>query len=707
MGPLGLTLNLLTLAGLALVFGLLVDNSVVMVEQLILQRARWAARGRSELGLEMAATRSALRAVWLPLVGGTCTTVAVMAPLVYLSGELRALFLPFGALVALTLVASLASAAILVPVLGRFLPPPESERRLPRWLRAALQAPFRWAARFPKATCALLLLTLGTPLWLLPSRLETPDEGWPLPAERLAGVYNATLGAEAVQEAREWLDPAFGGVLRPFIQTTSFGEQWNFETRPEAYVRLGFPPGNPITRADSLLQRFEAVALASASVRRTIARISERSASLRVQFVEDALQTAGPYLTRERLIQEAVLLAGIDVSVSGLLPQGYFSGSGASISGFNVEAFGPSYDDLAALTERFARQLQRASRRVATVNTNAGRLGRQTPREVLRIGWPAAAVARTGVSASRLASELRPVLTTRFPALYADLDGQTRLPVRIIVRGADNTDIATLVDRPLSITDTTQIKLDAVAAYYVDEVPSRIERADQQYKRYVRVDYRGPYRMGGEFLEAQLDRFQTPPGYRLERGQQAFFTEETRSAFGWVLAATVALVFLVTAVVFESWRLPPVVLLSLPTAAVGVALGFQWAGVSFAEGAFIGVVLLVGIAANDSILLTDRYRQLRQARPHGAASMLARLAVRERLRPMWTTTISTVVAMLPLLVFPQEGDFWLGLAVTVTGGLLAATLLAPVATIALVSVRPGRRPTPASPSRGKPISLDR
>jgi len=63
---------------------------------------------------------------------------------------------------------------------------------------------------------------------------------------------------------------------------------------------------------------------------------------------------------------------------------------------------------------------------------------------------------------------------------------------------------------------------------------------------------------------------------------------------------------------------------------------------------------------------------------------LARLALRERLRPMWTTTLSTCVAMLPLLVFPQEGAFWTGMAVTVVGGLLAATLIAPLATVALV-----------------------
>lgn len=106
--------------------------------------------------------------------------------------------------------------------------------------------------------------------------------------------------------------------------------------------------------------------------------------------------------------------------------------------------------------------------------------------------------------------------------------------------------------------------------------------------------------------------------------------------------------------------------------------------VPFAEGAFIGSVLLIGIAANDTILLVDRYRQLKVQRSHGASSILARLALRERLRPMWTTTLTSIVAMVPLLVFPQSGEFWTGLAVTVVGGLVSATVLAPLVVIALI-----------------------
>jgi hypothetical protein len=96
-------------------------------------------------------------------------------------------------------------------------------------------------------------------------------------------------------------------------------------------------------------------------------------------------------------------------------------------------------------------------------------------------------------------------------------------------------------------------------------------------------------------------------------------------------------------------------------------------------------------ASRDPLTIhTDSSEVLSTWRPAERRVVLARLAVRERLRPMWTTTISTIVAMLPLLVFPTEGEFWTGLAVTVTGGLLAATLLAPLASVALLARKPRR-----------------
>ena len=655
----------------------------------MLQRSLHAQSGLTGVELEVSIARAALGAVWLPLLGGTLSTIAVMLPLVYLSGELRALFLPFGALVSLALLISLATAALVVPVAGRFLPPgTEPVRR--RWLRRLAAVPYRWAARFPKSTLAGLFLVLGIPLWLVPREIQEPrNADWPEPALRLAGLYNTTLGSDAVKEVRDAAEPYIGGVLRRFSRNVTFGSGWNYNYRPTVRVSLRFPPGNPIERADSLINRYEQVALASASVSRSIVRASEMSASMQVQFVEGSLMTSEPYMVRERLIRQAILQGGISVSVSGLLPQGYYSGSGSfGGGGERLLALGPNYEDLEALTESFAAHARKGSRRVMGVDTNAGRYGYgygQT-RQVLQFRWDADAQARTGVTANWVSGRLRPVLHTKFPMRYADIEGQTEIPVRLIVKGAETVDVDRMAERPFPVGDSLNVRLAGLSDYTVVETPAGIERKDQQYLRYISVDFRGPYAMAREFVENAVETFAVPAGYSIERSRYSFFTEDVARSFGWIILATIVLVFLITAAIFESWRLPLVVMLSLPLALIGVSAGFLWTDANFAEGAFIGTVLLIGIAVNDSILLTDRYRQLKLLRPSSPSGILARLAVRERMRPMWTTTLTTVTAMLPLVIFPDGGDFWLGLAVTVVGGLLAATLLAPLASVSMLAL---------------------
>ncbi|MEZ4698439.1 MAG: efflux RND transporter permease subunit [Rhodothermales bacterium] len=689
MLPLGLTLNLITIAGLVLVFGLLVDNSVVVVEQIM---ARKSAHG---LEPYVDTARHALASVWLPLLGGTLTTAAVMVPLVYLSGELRALFLPFGILVGSTLLMSLVTAGTIVPVLCQFVPAASTKRTGKRRLQRWVNLPYKLFVRFRKTTLLLLVLLLGLPLWKLPTRITTegPDTS---PKARLAKVYNETIGNDKVADGRRWVEEALGGVMRPFFRTVQFGTRWSRDVRPEAYANLRFPPGNTIERADELIARFEDVALASPSVERTVATISERNAYLRVIFKDGTLSTAEPYMTRERMIGQAIGISGIGVSIGGLLPEGYYSGSGGGISGINVEALGPNYEDLELLAERFAAFAKSRSRRVAEVNTNAGRWGYSDDRQVLRLRWDADSHAQTGVSASWLAARMRPVFSTRTPSFWMDIADVVQLPVRIMVDGADELDISEVSHRPMAVGDSTTIRLAGLSDYRVERTPSGIERKNQQYKRYISVDYRGPSQIAQKFMESALEEFAVPNGYTLERRSYSFFDDETETALTWVLLATLMLVYLITAAVFESWLLPLVVLVSVPLAIIGFATGFLWTDAAFAEGAFIGLVLLTGIAVNDAILLTDRYRQLVDRRPNTPRGVLVRLAIRERLRPMWTTTLTSVAAMAPMLIFPDDGDFWLGLAVTVVGGLLSSTLLVPIATAALVA---------GSKSLRKPIAV--
>ncbi len=678
MLELKLTLNLLTMAGLVLLFGLLVDNAVVVIEQLQVQRQRYPEAYHR-------AVEATLRAVWLPLLGGTLTTLVVLGPLIYFSGDLRALFLPFGILVALVLGFSLLSAVILVPVLGQWLPPSPSPRQLRRLHRLA-EAPYRLARRMPRATLLLLILTLGVPLWLLPDTL-TPRPEDPPPFQRLATLYNHTIGHPTVQHLRkQWLNPLFGGVLRPFFQQVEFGRGWDFTPRMEVYVGLTLPEGSPIDAADSLIARFERIALQYPGVQQTIAQIHDRQATLRVQFTEEALRTIEPLRVREALIHQATYLAGLDVYVGGLLPQGYYSGVGTGPSEFIVEARGPSYEDLEKLAEAFGRRLLRHPR-IVNVDTQVDRYGRRFEREMLYLKWSSRAVQQTGLYPAHLLEAVRPMLFTYFPRFRGNIEGALHLPIRILTAEAERADVYRLLEHPLPIRDTLQIKLGRLSTLQRLRTPPRIERINQQYRRYLAIDYRGPWRLGNRLIKRELKSFATPPGYTLQRRQFVLFTTETQKNYLLALALATLLVFLITASVFESWHLPLVVMLSVPMAGIGLAVAFLWTGVNFAEGAMIGTLLLAGIAVNDSILLVERYRQLRYERPHGRPDVLVLLALRHRLRPMWTTTLTSIAALLPLLLFPDQGDFWLGLAVAVTGGLLASTLLAPLATVAWISWR--------------------
>ena len=672
----GLSLNLLTIAGLVLVFGLLVDNAVVVVEQLLIRK-----------GPDSAV--ESLRIVWLPLVGGTLSTMAVMLPLIYLSGNLQSLFVPFGVVVSLALAASLAAAALLVPVAGIFLPEHVEHSRKRPFIKGLVAFPFRLVSQFPRISIVTLILLLGVPFWKLPSRMtdDRKDNEIGSAHDRFAGVYNAVMDTDWVRDARAWLDPALGGVMRPFTRSITFGSRWSFERKPEVSVSMTFPPGHPIDRADSLMQQFERVALASASVSRTITQINKTSANMRVQFHEAALKTAEPYVMRERLIGQAINIGGIYIYVGGLLPQGYSSGFGGGMSGMRVEALGPNYEDLDAMVRRFASKIQSRSRRVAGVNLNAGRWGRfSSARQVLRFDWTPDAAIRSGVSSQELAGMMAPIFSQQNRVGRIDLQDNVQTPVRLVVRDAETIDIDRFSGRPFTVSDSTVVRLAGLADYTIEERPSAIQRTDQQYKRTIAIDFRGPPQMANEFLERELSAFALPVGYSLKKASFTFFTGEVQRAFGWVLLATFLLVFIITAAVFESWKLPIVVMLSVPLAGIGVALGFMWTESNFAEGAFIGAILMVGIAVNDSILLVDRFRQFRDLRPSTPSSVLARLAARDRLRPMYTTTMTSIAAMLPLLLFPDSGDFWMGLAVTVVGGLAASTLLAPLASVAVLSL---------------------
>jgi HAE1 family hydrophobic/amphiphilic exporter-1 len=192
-------------------------------------------------------------------------------------------------------------------------------------------------------------------------------------------------------------------------------------------------------------------------------------------------------------------------------------------------------------------------------------------------------------------------------------------------------------------------------------------------------------------LEAALATVHPPRGFSIAIGGETREREQTFAGLGVGIALAVLLVFAVMAVQFESLRDPLLVMSSVPFGFVGVVLTLLLTGTTFSLNAFLGCIVLVGIAVNNAIVLIDAANFLRRSRGLDHASAIV-AAGRERLRPILMTTATTVLAMLPIALALGEGaEIQAPLARVVLGGLLVSTVITLVLLPALYVLAAGRR----------------
>ena len=168
-----------------------------------------------------------------------------------------------------------------------------------------------------------------------------------------------------------------------------------------------------------------------------------------------------------------------------------------------------------------------------------------------------------------------------------------------------------------------------------------------------------------------------PAGYTVEGSDQGYFIDrEERGQIWAVLAVALLLVYMVTAALFESLRQPLCVILTVPMALIGVYLIFFYTDASFTREAYVGVIMMLGIVVNNAILLVDHVNGVRRSLPELPLPDAIVRGTLERVRPILMTTTTTVLGLLPLVLFgdPAGTNIWDALALVLIGGLLSSTL---------------------------------
>jgi len=640
------SLNVLTMAGLAMGFGLMVDNSIVVLENIY---RRWRSQGE---GPREAAERGT-RQVALPIVAGTLTTVIVFVPFLYLQGELRLYYLPFAYAVGFSLLASLFVAFSFVPGLAA--------RALSGGGGGSLAA----AAGRAEA------------------EREALDDG---PAPAVAGqprqpfyvrFYRGVLSFALDHPLLIILITvgAFYGSYRLFDQHVVKGAIWGRGWGQQTYISIfiNLPRGAELQRTDELARTFEARLRTMPEVERFTTNVSPDRAFIRVTFPDSLENTQVPVAIKEQMVAYSYLFAGAEVRVYGYGPS--FYGGGGAPPSYTVKLLGYNYERLREIAEDLAGRLQRFSR-VREVNTNV------SP----GWGWAREKVFEfyLSVDRERLAGY---GLTVEELLGYvgSNISGQIGPPQRIKVSGEEVTYSLKLEGyREFSFTDLREllvptptgelVRLSDVASVGRREVLNRIVRENQQYQRLVGWEFRGPQKLGDRVRDVALAATALPAGYSIEKERGVFWTGEEQQQIYTVLIFAVVLIYMVTAALFESLRAPFVVLLTVPLALIGVFLVFFYTGAAFTRSAYIGVIMMAGIVVNNAILVVYHINEIRRG---GAALKEAVIqGTLERVRPILMTTLTTVMGLLPLILFSETIDatIWNALALATIGGLIASTI---------------------------------
>jgi len=641
---LGFSLNILTLMGLAMGFGLVVDNAIVVLENIFRHR-------KQGVPAIEAAERGATEVV-LPILAATATTVIVVVPFVYLQGELRVYYVPLAVVVGISLVASLFVAFTFIPSLGSRL-----FKGVKRVQPGSGQAPggvgaatedtllvraygglIRGSVRYWWATLIIAMTMLGGSYYLF-DRYVTRGRVW-----------GGGIGAQ-----------------RTYIS-----------------ISLRQARGTNLEDTDRFIRSFEDRLRQMPEVETFETRVSPMQGSIMVEFPEELELTSVPLAVEEQLQAFASgRFGGLSLSIRGIGPGFSTGGMGGSSPNYRIKILGYNYEQVANLAEALAEKLV-GNTRIQEVDTNASGGYSAARASELTLTPDRDRLALNELSAANVTQLVTAATRSRDPTGTRIRVGGEEMRFAAKFDGFQDMDSYDLLQSTLYTQGGQTVRLGDVAAIDERRVLSEVRRENQQYERTVGYEFRGPSKLGDKIRDDVLAAMYLPPGYTIDTNQGFYIRADERRQIWGLIGMGIILVFMVTAALFESLKQPLVVLLTVPMALIGVFLIFFYLGATFTREAYIGVVMMSGIVVNNAILLVDHVNQLRRKAGLGLHDALVRGSV-ERVRPILMTSLTTICGLLPLVLFSETADsrIWNALANTLIGGLSSSMFLVLTVTPAL------------------------
>jgi len=530
-----------------------------------------------------------------------------------------------------------------------------------------------FCARYRPAFLTLWLLAFGLPVFLLPSKWE--GQPW----------YNQSIGSDRYQEdIRPWVDRLLGGALRLFVRDVYERYSYRDPERTRLYITAELPHGNTPAQMDYLLRRMEDYLAGVKGVEKYVTNVySGEYGDIEITFEKAYERGALPFQLKSRLVARSLDWSGVQWSIYGV-GQGFSNASGEGTPSFRVKLLGYNYDELERQAQNLKTLLEQHPR-VQKVNTDALLSWEEKATYAYHLKLDAARLAQAGALRSELSSALREQTLPNQASLEIPLNiGNTPedrqnsaqlIPVFLSAKRAEDFSIDALLRSPLSLDTSRRLSLQSLAELSWEKGSPSIHREDRRYVRLLGFDYVGSSTFGSKHLDEQLQtlRPRLPAGYEVKHETYRWDTQKTRRQYGLILLLLLSN-YIICAVLFESLRLPLAVVLVIPLSLIGLFLTFAWGDFYFDQGGYAAIVLLGGMVVNAAIFIISDHRHLLLLHARHTNRALLKATLR-RARTILLTVVSTICGLIPFMLEGDTEVFWFALAVGSAGGLVFSLLV--------------------------------
>ncbi len=630
MKLLGITINTMTLGGMAIAIGALVDDAIIVVENAFrrLKENHHLPEAKRQPALRV--VYQASREILASIVNATLIIIVVFLPLFFLAGVEGRLLRPLGFAYVVSILASLLVAVTVTPVLCAALLPTakavqeERESQLVRWLKARYRRTLDWVLARPKRVVGGAVAALLAAIACLP-----------------------LLGSSFLPEFNE-------GALTVSVVTV---------------------PGTSLQEADAIGRRVEQILLANPAVKNTDRRqgraeLDEHAQGVNASEIDVTLNEG---VEKEQLFEalrrEFSAIPGTNVTIGQ--PIGHridhmLSGTRANIA---VKIFGPDLYELRQVGAR-VRDAMQGVPGVADLQ-----LEQQMDVPQLQIRANRAAMARYGMTVGQLAEAVDVAFNGEVVSQVLEEGRSYDLVVRFpaALRANAEAIAGVMFDTPTG----QKVPLSQLATIAVERGPNTVSRENVQRKIVVQANVAGRD-LGSTVADIQraiAQEVTLPPGYHVAYGGQFESQAEATRVLGALSLVSIAAIFLILFAEFRSSRTAVLVMANLPLALIGGVVAVLLTGRIVSIASLVGFVTLFGIATRNGILLVAHYRHLlaegvsfREAITRGSL---------ERLSPILMTALTAGLALIPLALGGGEpgNELQTPMAIVILGGLLSATAL--------------------------------